>query len=43
MENWTTPEELARKKELKKRLYTYSFPILAIIIGVLVTMAANGL
>ena len=43
MDKWTTPEEMARKKDLKKKLYTYSFPILAIIIGTLVTIASNGL
>ncbi|WP_260445668.1 MULTISPECIES: hypothetical protein [Metabacillus] len=43
MANWVTPEEISRKKELRKKLITYSFPVLAIVIGALVTIAANGL
>ncbi|WP_255301536.1 hypothetical protein [Bacillus sp. AFS040349] len=43
MSSWTTPEEMARKKELKKKLVTISFFILAIVIGALVTVAANGM
>ncbi|MGM0877171.1 MAG: hypothetical protein ACQEWV_21115 [Bacillota bacterium] len=42
MTNWTTPKELARKREIRNKLITYSFPLLAIIIGTLVTIVANG-
>ncbi|MDQ0232742.1 hypothetical protein [Metabacillus malikii] len=43
MANWTTPEEMARKREIKKKVLTFTFPVIAVIIGVLVTIAANGL
>jgi hypothetical protein len=41
--NWITPEEMARKRELKKKVITFSLPFIAILIGALVTVAANGL
>jgi mitochondrial fission protein ELM1 len=41
--NWITPEEMARKRELKKKIITFSLPFIAILIGALVTVAANGL
>jgi len=34
---------MARKKELKKKLLTISFFILAIVIGALVTVATHGI
>lgn len=43
MANWVTPEEIARKKEMKKKLLTFSLPLIAVIIGALVTVAAHGL
>lgn len=43
LSSWTTPEEMARKKELKKKLVTISFFILAIVIGALVTVATHGI
>ncbi|MDQ0226801.1 hypothetical protein [Metabacillus niabensis] len=43
MANWVTPEEMARKKEMKKKILTFSLPFIAIILGALVTVAANGL
>ncbi|WP_279381938.1 hypothetical protein [Metabacillus bambusae] len=43
MANWITPEEMARKRELKKKVITFSLPFIAILIGALVTVAANGL
>lgn len=43
MSNWTTPEEIARKRELKKKVVTISFFIFAIILGAVVTIAANGM
>lgn len=41
--NWVTPEEMARKKEMKRKVLTFSLPLIAIILGALVTVAANGL
>jgi len=41
LSSWTTPEEMARKRELKKKLVTVSFFVLAIVIGALVTVASH--
>ncbi|MBT2687439.1 hypothetical protein J7I93_04500 [Bacillus sp. ISL-47] len=39
--NWITPEEIARKKEIKRKLLYISFPIVAVLISALVTILAN--
>ncbi|WP_263597044.1 hypothetical protein [Metabacillus idriensis] len=43
MSQWTTPEEMERKKVLKKRMLTVTVPLFTIIITALVTVLINGL
>jgi hypothetical protein len=38
---WVTPEEMARKKELKRKLLYISLPILVCLISAFVTVLAN--
>ncbi|MDX8289027.1 MULTISPECIES: hypothetical protein [Metabacillus] len=43
MSQWITPEEMERKRELKKRVVTVTIPVLTIAITALVTVLINGL
>ncbi|WP_263596912.1 hypothetical protein [Metabacillus idriensis] len=43
MSHWITPEEMERKRELKKRMLTVSIPLLTILCTALVTVLINGL
>jgi hypothetical protein len=38
---WVTPEEIARRKKLKKKLLYFSLPFIAVMISALVTILAN--
>ncbi|AGX06284.1 MULTISPECIES: hypothetical protein [Bacillus] len=39
--NWTTPEEIKRKKQLKKRLLYISIPVVTVLASAVVTILAN--
>ncbi|WHZ57601.1 MULTISPECIES: hypothetical protein [Metabacillus] len=43
MSHWITPEEMERKKELKKRIMTVSIPFFTILLTAIVTVLINGL
>lgn len=43
MTKWITPEEMTIKRERKKKVITFLSSILAIAIGVIVTISSNGL
>ena len=43
MSQWITPEEMERKRELKKRVVTVIIPVFTIAITALVTVLINGL
>ncbi|WP_268870739.1 hypothetical protein [Metabacillus indicus] len=43
MGQWITPEEMERKRELKKRVMTVTIPVLTIALTALVTVLLNGL
>jgi hypothetical protein len=38
---WITPEEIARKKQLKRKVLYVSLPFITILISALVTILAN--
>ncbi|WP_394138207.1 hypothetical protein [Cytobacillus oceanisediminis] len=38
---WTTPEEIARKKQLKRRMMYIALPFIAVLISALVTILVN--
>lgn len=43
MSNWLTPEEMARKKALRKKLMYVAIPVIGACIGALFTILANSL
>ncbi|MFZ3588961.1 hypothetical protein ACOI1C_06685 [Bacillus sp. DJP31] len=43
MSQWITPEEIYKQKERKKVMLYISFPILAAIVGGLLTVVMNSL
>jgi hypothetical protein len=43
MSHWMTPEEMERKKELKKRIMTVAIPFFTILLTAIVTVLINGL
>ncbi|WP_411334085.1 hypothetical protein ACK1LH_19660 [Metabacillus indicus] len=43
MGQWITPEEMERKRELRKRVMTVTIPVLTIALTALVTVLANNL
>ncbi|MFC0272297.1 hypothetical protein ACFFIX_12710 [Metabacillus herbersteinensis] len=43
MSQWITPEEMERRREMKKKLVTFSLPVIAIIFAAIITVLANSM
>jgi glycerol uptake facilitator-like aquaporin len=43
MRHWLTPEEMARKREIRKKIMYVSIPLIGALIGAVLTFAINSL